>query len=688
MVEEEWGKGILENNPIKRYMSGLFLNFIEYELSKDTFSVFALPYKNYPTKDKYLELKNSNPDWAFYRQGETIFYWQKNPNTQNDLGGNPALISTADDPKVVSKIVETGIIEFLFSLDNYKIKKNRHSHTWQLVSRKDALGGKINGLEVSRRMSMSPLFICPGDSLRYGLTFSNNLKYRFTWTLEDFKNKGIEVSNLRLADDNSTVIPDYPTLYHFLAATGQQTYFEQEIEALESTAQTFQIISRTVAWLEKNKHKIFLPDHVEVSRFHFRYLPVHGIRAEKFYSPKRYFYGGTTNTKKLRFYNEMVKQYKPASFGQFDERDTHIAVVFPAEYEGVTEVFLKTLERSLKDELHLKRLSFDLIKIKNTSLEDYEAGIYRDNEIVKRSDLFIIIVNQEHEKLPPGKSPYYYCKAKLLGDGIPTQDIQIETIKQRIHPLTLSNICLNIYAKLGGTAWTIEKEEKKKDELVVGIGSTVSSNGKSIMGIAQVFHSDGRYIVGDCAPLSTYDNYSSVLEEYLYQTLSKVIENYIDTGERFRLIFHLFKSAGKDNEVKAVENVTKRLSNFQFDFALVHLGYGHNYRLYNNDGKNVIDRGTFVKVDPRVALVQFVPKSCLPLKVELDRRSVGFTDLFYIAKQVYWFASLSHRSYNPSKRTVTIMYPTLMAGLIEKLSEVPNWNTDRIKFVSDKLWFI
>ena len=669
-------------------MSGMFLNFIEYEFTRDTISIFSLPYKDYPSKEAYFDLIQTYKELSFYRQDDKIFYWPKKSDIQDNLGGTAVTFSTGEMPKVVSKIMEISLIEFMSNLNNYVITKDGYSHTWQLVSHRDALDGKIEGLVVNRRMSISPIFLCPTNKIRFGFTFANNLKYKFVWDLKAFRNKGIEESKLRIAEDKSTILPDITTLYHFLGATGQQALFEQNISQLEKTSETFKTISSTINWLESNKNKFFLPGELAVKKFHFRYLPIENIRPETFYSPKRYFYGGVTNTKGLRFYNEMVKEYKPSSFGQFEEKDTQIAIVFPAEYEGVTEVFLKALEKSLKEELHLKRLSFIPVKINNSTLEAYEKGIYFDSEVVKKSDLFIIIVNQEHENLPPALSPYHYCKAKLLGDGIPTQDIQVDTIKQRIHPLALSNISLNIYAKLGGTAWTIEKEDKRKDELVIGIGSTVGKDGKSIMGIAQVFHSDGRYIVGDCSPLTTFDNYSEVLEEYLFQNLVQVIENYIDPDERFRLIFHLYKSAGKENEIKAVENVTERLKRFKFDYALVHLGYGHNFRIYNDDGKKPIEKGTFIKLDSRVALVHFVPTSCLPLKVELDKRSKGFTDLFYIAKQVYWFSNLSHRSYNPSKRTVTIMYPSLMAAMTEKLAEVPNWNYDRIKFVSDKLWFI
>jgi hypothetical protein len=339
---------------------------------------------------------------AFYRQDETIYYWENNLTSQNNLNGTPVFVPIADNPRLVSKILETGLIEFMFGLNNYKISKDGHSHTWQLVSQKDALDGKINGLVVNRRMSISPLFLCPSKNIRYGFTFSNNLKYKFAWDLSIFRQKGIDESRLRIAEDGTTVIPDITTLYHFLGATGQQSYFEQEISKLEKTDETFKIIKDTIDWLDRNKNKIFLPSQIAIKKLHFRYLPIDTIRPETFYSPKRYFYGGTTNTKGLRFYNQMVKEYKPSSFGQFEEKDTQITIVFPAEYEGVTEVFVKTLEKALKEELHLNRLTINLVKINGLRLTDYENGIYSDSEIVKKvTYTFLLLMKNMNVSLLP-----------------------------------------------------------------------------------------------------------------------------------------------------------------------------------------------------------------------------------------------------------------------------------------------
>jgi len=380
----------------------------------------------------------------------------------------------------------------------------------------------------------------------------------------------------------------------------------------------------------------------------------------------------------------MVKAYQPYSLELYQNKQINIGIVCPSEYQGETEGFIKKTEAKLKEVFHFNSLIFHFKTIRNKDLESYKEVLY--DESLLKCHLIYVIVNEAQEKLSPNNSPYYVCKAKFIGNGIPTQDIQIETIRQNLNEFTMTNIALNSYAKLGGTAWAIEKEDKLKDELVIGIGSTLSENGQFVLGIAQVFHNDGRYMTGDCSPLSSFANYAENLENHLFKTLKPLVEEMSKSGT-FRLIFHLFKSASEEYEIKAINGLKERLANYNFEFALVHLAYGHNFRLYYNDGRNDINQGTYIQLSKHSALLHFVSKSDLPLKIDLDKRST-FTSLFYIAKQVYWFSHLSHRSYMPSKRTVTIMYPSLMAKMTEELKKVEGWDYERLKAVSDKLWFI
>ena len=417
-----------------------------------------------------------------------------------------------------------------------------------------------------------------------------------------------------------------------------------------------------------------------------KYLPFENglIKSEIISKPQRYFYSNRKNNQGLRYYDQMVKTYQPYSLELYQNKKISIGVICPSEYQGETEAFIKKIESKLKEVFHFKALGFVFKTIKGKDLNSYKDVLY-DPALIQ-CDLIYVIVDANQEDLQPSNSPYYVSKAKLIGNGIPTQDIQIETIRKSYSAFTMTNIALNSYAKLGGTAWTIEKEDKLKDELVIGIGSSLSENGQFVLGIAQIFHNDGRYMTGDCSPLSTFTNYAENLENHLFKTLKPLVDEMSASGT-FRLIFHLYKSASEEYEIKAIANLKERFADYHFEFALVHLAYGHNFRLYYNDGKSGIIPGTYVQLSKYSALLHFVNESDLPLKIDLDKRST-FTSLFYLAKQVYWFSHLSHRSYMPSKRTVTIMYPSLMAKITEELKKVEGWDYDRLKAVSDKLWFI
>lgn len=65
-------------------------------------------------------------------------------------------------------------------------------------------------------------------------------------------------------------------------------------------------------------------------------------------------------------------------------------------------------------------------------------------------------------------------------------------------------------------------------------------------------------------------------------------------------------------------------------------------------------------------------------------------DIYYITEQAFSFAHLSERSFLPSKKPITILYPSIMASLIEKLKRIDRWDSDKLKVkgVTEKLWFL
>ncbi len=664
-------------------MSGLFLNFYQVNIPAKAVSIDSIEYSPFASKEAFIALREAFPNLYFYRDNDKLLIWKKTAEGQLPENITSSEIDLTENAKVLSKILERSIIDFIES-KGYRISKNKYSNSWDIISPKDVLSGGIEGLCVNRIVHFSPAFFFKESRLLLGFTLSTSLKNSFTWSKEEFEKYGIDIKGLK--GDEDRIFANRQSIKRFLETKGATTKYDQVVNEENKNSKCFAIIDGFYKWLDKSKTEIKLPFDLTINSISKRYLPFEDelIKSEIIPKPQRYFYSNRKNTQGLRYYDQMVKAYQPYSLELYQNKLINVGVICPSEYQGETEGFIKKIEAKLKEVFHFNSIAFHFRTIGSKDIGSYRDVLY--DETLLKCDLIYVIVNEAQEKLSPSNSPYYVCKAKFIGNGIPTQDIQIETIRQNLNAFTMTNIALNSYAKLGGTAWTIEKEDKLKDELVIGIGSTLSENGQFVLGIAQVFHNDGRYMTGDCSPLSSFDNYANNLEMHLFKILKPMVEEMSKSGT-FRLIFHLFKSASEEYEIKAINALKERLAGYNFEFALVHLAYGHNFRLYYNDGNNDINQGTYIQLSKHSALLHFVSKSDLPLKIDLDKRST-FTSLFYLAKQVYWFSHLSHRSYMPSKRTVTIMYPSLMARMTEELKKVEGWDYDRLKAVSEKLWFI
>jgi len=664
-------------------MSGLFLNFYQVDIPTKITSIISVDYSSYASKETFSALKDKFPNLSFYRDNDKILIWEKNESKELPPNCKRIEIDFAEKAKILSKILERAIIDFAEN-KGYRVFKNKHSNSWEILSSKDILNKDIEGLVVNRIVHFAPCFFSKENKLLLGFSLSTSLKNSFSWSKAEFEKYGIDIKGLK--GDEERIFANRQSLKRFLETKGATTKYDQIVNEENKNSKAFSVIDVFYKWLDKNKAEIRFPFELSLNSISKKYLPFENelIKSEIIGKPQRYFYSNRKNTQGLKYYDQMVKTYQPYSLELYQNKQINIGIICPSEYQGETEGFIKKIEAKLKEVFHFNSLSFYFKTTITKDLESYKDVIY--DEKLLECDLIYIIVNELQEKLSPRNSPYFVCKAKFIGNGIPTQDIQIETIRQNLNAFTMTNIALNSYAKLGGTAWTIEKEDKLKDELVIGIGSTLSENGQFVLGIAQVFHNDGRYMTGDCSPLSSFENYAENLESHLFKTLKPLVEEMNQSGT-FRLIFHLFKSASAEYEIKAINGLKERLSDYNFEFALVHLAYGHNFRLYYNDGKSEINQGTYIQLSKYTALLHFVSKSDLPLKIDLDKRST-FTSLFYIAKQIYWFSHLSHRSYMPSKRTVTIMYPSLMAKMTEELKKVDGWDYERLKAVSEKLWFI
>jgi len=664
-------------------MAGLFLNFFKINTSNQEFHLSKIPYEEY--SEDYENLKNEYPDYFFYRNNDSIVYWNKQGKDKVLPLNNSkkCSVNLQKHPRVFSKVIESCFIDALNNDGRMQVFYIKYGFSWNIVSPNNKLTG-INGLSAYNCFNISFKFINVNDEVNLGISISLRTKFEFDYDRNGLENLGFDTQGLK-GNDNDIFANTQSVSRYVKAMGGQNIYDNFNLKNLNNSTNYLGII-KFINWLNTNfSEKIKLPNDVKV-KFHTGYnIPSNEFDFEQLRRPKKYFYSGIEEQPNGGYPSQQVKTFKPVSFDEI-KQNVNIGVICPKIYEGRVETFLKVLKDKLENDLHISRVNFNIELIQDESLQSYSNAIYTGNLL--NTDLVIVIVNEDQKKIIPSQSPYYFCKAKLVGNGIPTQNIKIETINKGANSFAMTNITLNIYAKLGGTAWTIEKEDKLKKEFIIGIGSTKLDDGKHVLGLAQIFDPDGRYLVGDCAPISTFDNYKDNLVRFLKNIISKEIESASILGnEEFRLIFHVFKSPSSKFEIAAVNEVINYFRKYSFKYALIHLAYSHNFRLFYNQGKNNINRGIFLPLNDREALLHFVSKSNLPLKINLDKRST-FQDLQYLSQQVYWFSDLSHRSYMPAKRTVTLMYPSLMVALTEKLKQVEGWDFTRLEHINDKLWFI
>src|SRR6056297_2537100 len=221
-------------------MSGLFLNFYQVEINLKEVSTKALNYSDYQSKEDFISLRNSNEECTFYRENDKILVWSIN-ELNSEFQELPDLkINLADNPKIISRIIENGIIDLLKKTDSYRIFKNKYSNTWEIISSKDILQNSINGLEINRVVHFSPYFFYKEEKLLIGFTLSSSLKNRFTWTKQQFEKNGIDTSGLKGKED--IIFANRQSIKRFLESRGATENYEATRTRENQNSTSFQII--------------------------------------------------------------------------------------------------------------------------------------------------------------------------------------------------------------------------------------------------------------------------------------------------------------------------------------------------------------------------------------------------------------------------------------------------------------
>lgn len=398
-------------------------------------------------------------------------------------------------------------------------------------------------------------------------------------------------------------------------------------------------------------------------------------------------------------------------------RGPRVCLICQASQQGVAEQlmykFLHGIQGTVFSRGFLRTYGFENCQPVPFTARDGSARAYHEaaqralqaaTESKQPWDLAFVQVEDRTHQLRGDDNPYLVTKAFFLTQQIPIQQFRFETAQTPDAQLafTLSNMALATYAKLGGIPWLLRADPTTTHELVVGISSTWVresrlSQGERLVGITTVFSGDGSYFLHTVSKAVSYENYSEAMLESLRTSIDRVRrERNWQNGERVRLIFHAFKPL-KDAEAIAVKRLAEDLSDFQLEFAFLHVASDTSLQLFDSNsqgvpigktdkvkGRYVPERGLMVALSDRDLLLcatgakelkRSTDGAPVPLRLYLHRAST-FRDLQYLGQQVLMFASHSWRGFQPAPMPVTVSYSQLIARHLGRLGKTTRWNPD------------
>lgn len=412
-------------------------------------------------------------------------------------------------------------------------------------------------------------------------------------------------------------------------------------------------------------------------------------------------------------------------------RTPRVCLICQASQQGVAEQlmykFLQGIQDSVFSRGFLRTYGFDECQPVPFTARNGSAGAYHDTaqralqaarDSGQKWDLAFVQVEDRTHQLRGDDNPYLVTKAFFLTQQIPIQQFRFETAQtpdQNQLAYTLSNMGLATYAKLGGIPWVLRADPTTTHELVVGISSSRVresrlSQGERLVGFTTVFSGDGSYFLHTVSKAVSFTNYSDEMLASLRASLDRVRKDRNwQKGERVRLIFHAFKPL-RDAEATAVKRLAEELSDFQLEFAFLHVASDTNLQLFNRHaqgvpigrsgkvkGVYVSERGLMVALSDRDMLVattgakelkRATDGAPVPLRLHVHPAST-FRDLRYLGQQVMLFASHSWRGFQPASMPVTVSYSQLIARYMGRLATTTRWNPDVLYgHIGTTRWFL
>lgn len=177
-----------------------------------------------------------------------------------------------------------------------------------------------------------------------------------------------------------------------------------------------------------------------------------------------------TGAKSSEYAWKGLSQFGPFDRSSFANRSPRILVVYPSSTQGKVENFLSAFRdamglnytafsKGFVDLMGLTKVEFVMCQVevnngdRSGSHTKYNAAI--EDRLAGAGEIHagIVVLFEEHARLPDNRNPYIHTKSLLVMLSIPTQQVRMPTVLLDPKSLqyTLQNFSISTYAKLNGT---------------------------------------------------------------------------------------------------------------------------------------------------------------------------------------------------------------------------------------------
>ncbi|HXM80421.1 MAG TPA: Piwi domain-containing protein [Burkholderiales bacterium] len=429
--------------------------------------------------------------------------------------------------------------------------------------------------------------------------------------------------------------------------------------------------------------------------------------------PVKLMFGGGTGIDRFRG----LQQFGPYKALPLD-RAPRFSFVFPTEYrDDANKLYLalrngigyfKGLERTFRLSLQKDQVEpitgFSISGLSHEeAAKQYAAAVisWHAKHSTKPDLCFVI-----HPKTPDWEesTPYYFCKAQLLQEGILSQGVTHDLIESSTQfDWSVANIALAAFSKLGGVPWIVA-QTSQAEHIVVGVGRVHLYDRQTrktavSIGFTACFTGTGQFKFTSIGRIArTRDEYFKLLRDTVEGTLSRAIK---EGAKPTTLSVHVPKEFSNEERrivTAAAVNVAKseaieinviRINDEDYLFAVDPA---------TKDG--VPPRGTVIEMSAREFMLYtegreekqaWSQRTPTALRVVPQDHAVTPLKSKALIAQINDLSQVNWRGFNARSKPISILYGNLIARTLSHISpqSIEKLYGDKaLALLQTKMWFL